>query len=102
MVVGVVQMLLNKTCLRYKGRVEPATPPLGQCLMADCGMLQRFDGFPSQVSAKFIHALGDLAYLWQNGTFDTCKVYSIFARALALFFLGACPNRWCIQCSHNG
>ena len=57
MVVGVVQMLLNKTCLRCKGRVEPTTPPLAQCLMADNGMLQRFDVCPSQVSAKlmFLH-----------------------------------------------
>ena len=51
-IIGVPQLDSYKACLTCKARVEPESPPLGRC--SKCGMMQRFDMCPQQMSAKLL------------------------------------------------
>ena len=53
-VISVVHLQNYKVCLRCKARVEPATPPLGRCSKPECAMLQRYDIYLQQLSAKLL------------------------------------------------
>ena len=53
-IVAVPQLNKYHACLRCKARVEPCDVPFGRCSREDCGMLQRYDICPSQISAKLL------------------------------------------------
>ena len=50
-IVGVKQLGSFNACVSCKGRVEPLTPPGGQCSRSECGMFQRIDRCSTQVSS---------------------------------------------------
>ena len=49
-IMAVKQLETFNACVNCKARVEPQTPPSGRC--SKCGMLQRTDKCPTQVSAQ--------------------------------------------------
>jgi hypothetical protein len=51
-ITGVQQLDSYNACLTCKARVEPESPPLGRC--SKCGMMQRLDLCPQQMSAKLL------------------------------------------------
>jgi len=64
-------------CVNYKARVELQTPPSGRCSKKECGMFQRIDKCPTQVSAQLLIRHGDQnkqsIYLWAFGP-TLCKL----------------------------
>ena len=70
-IIGVPQLDCYKACLKCKARVEPLTPHLGKCSKLGCGMMQRYDRCPNQLSAK-------LMVTWVDSEMGRCT-QSLFA-----------------------
>ena len=58
-IVGVKQLWRFSACVCCRGRVEPLTPPGGQCSRSECGMFQHIDRCSTQVSALFSFQYGE-------------------------------------------
>ena len=53
-IIGVPHFDTHKAYLQCKARVEPLTPPLGQCSKPECKMIQRFDLCIDHTAAKLL------------------------------------------------
>ena len=68
--LGVQQLDHYKSCLQCKARVEPLSPPMGQCTKEDGQMMQLFDLCPNQITALIL-----LHYVNNDDQYDIISIW---------------------------